>query len=57
MSKKDVKINLRKQINAALANVKVSGVAKIIDKDGNVKSEMEIVGLEVNKEVIEDAIK
>lgn len=33
-------------VNVAMANVQVSGVAVIKDKDGNIKSEMKIISLE-----------
>ena len=42
--------------NVNLPKYQVSGIAKIIDKDGNVKGEMEIVSLELSEEM-ENAIK
>ena len=33
-----------------MSNVEVSGMVTILDKDGNVKSELQIVSLETNQE-------
>lgn len=47
-------------VNITVPNYQVSGTVRIIDKDGNVKSEMDIVSLEVNEAIqedIENAIK
>ena len=38
----------------ALSNVHVSGIAVIKDKDGNIKSEMQITSLEFNDDTEED---
>jgi hypothetical protein len=45
-----------KLFNVNAPKYEVSGVARIIDKDGNVKSEMKIVSLEINEELT-NAIK
>jgi hypothetical protein len=37
--------------NVSTPKYQASGIVKIIDKDGNVKSEMEIVSLELNEEL------
>ena len=40
----------RKGSNVAMSNVQVSGIVVIKDKDGNVKSELEITSLELNED-------
>jgi hypothetical protein len=37
--------------NVNTPEYQVSGIARIIDKDGNIKGEMEIVSLELNEEL------
>lgn len=36
--------------NVALGELEVSGIVKIIDKDGNVKSELEIISIEIQED-------
>lgn len=40
----------RKGSNVAMSNVQVSGMVVIKDKDGNIKSELEITSLEINED-------
>ena len=40
----------RKGSNVAMSNVQVSGIVVIKDKDGNIKSELEITSLELNED-------
>ena len=40
----------RQGSNVAMSNVEVSGIVVIKDKDGNVKSELDITSLELNED-------
>lgn len=41
--------------NSIMDNVQVSGVIKVFDKDGKLKTELDIVSLEINED-IENAV-
>ncbi len=41
---------LRSGPNVSMSDIEVSGMVVIKDKDGNIKSELEIVSLEVNED-------
>ena len=50
---KQLKSHIRRGINSIIDNMQVSGVVTVRDKDGNIKSEMQITNFEVNEEQLE----